>query len=71
MSEPKARTWLTPKQAADFLQVTPMTVYRYIKNGTLEASQLVPRGTLRISEASLEKLMAKRPILDSENPITE
>jgi len=35
-------TWLTTRQVADQLKVTPATVRRWIKRGELPASDLLP-----------------------------
>jgi excisionase family DNA binding protein len=37
---PLIREILTPQEVADYLQLTPGTVYRYIREGRLVASQL-------------------------------
>ena len=57
--QPIAREWLTVRQAAEYLQVHPNTIHTYVKSGVLSASQLVPRGRLRISFLSIEKLLEK------------
>ncbi|MFN8525707.1 MAG: helix-turn-helix domain-containing protein [Chloroflexota bacterium] len=46
---------MTPEQAADYLQVNRETIYRYIRDGRLDASRL-GRG-YRISRQSLELLL--------------
>lgn len=46
---------LTPEQAADYLQVNKETVYRYIRQGKLVASQL--GRTYRIPRRSLDLLL--------------
>lgn len=47
--------WLTVKQAADYLQVSESTIIRWIKNGTLAASQI--GSTYRISAATIERML--------------
>jgi excisionase family DNA binding protein len=37
---PLTRDVLTPQEVAEYLQITPDTVYRYIKEGKLVASKL-------------------------------
>lgn len=49
--------WITRKQAAEELQVLPATIDRWIKQRLLTASQVVPNGTVRISAASIEKML--------------
>jgi len=46
---------VTPNQAADYLQVNPATVYRYIREGKLLASK-IGRG-YRIPRRNLELLL--------------
>ena len=55
--QPIAHEWLTVRQAAKYLQVHPNTIRSYVTAGVLSASQLVPGGKLRISSASIEKLL--------------
>jgi len=53
-------TFLTPKQCADVLQVSPATIRNMIKRGELDALQLKGgRGVYRIPVASLNALMGK------------
>ena len=52
--------YMTRKQAADYLQVTPATIDRYLAKGLLSASQMVPNGTVRISKASLEQMLERK-----------
>lgn len=47
---------LTANQAAERLQIHLMTVYRWIKEGRLQAKRL-PGGGLRIEAVELEKLL--------------
>ena len=46
---------LTPKQAADYLQVDKETIYRYIRKGKLIASKL--GRTYRIPKGSIDLLL--------------
>lgn len=47
--------WLTVKQAAEYLQVSEATIIRWIKNGTLVASQI--GSTYRIAAATIERML--------------
>ena len=60
-SEPQSldRDYLTIKQAAAYLQVHPATIREHIKAGRLPASQLVPRGSIRIPSVAIEKLLER------------
>lgn len=51
--------WMTVQQAAKYLQVCTMTIHRYIKDGKLQSSQIVPGGKRRISASSIEKLLQR------------
>ncbi len=51
----RMRDILTPEQAADYLQVDRETVYRYIRQGKLDASRL--GRNYRIPRRSLEFLL--------------
>ncbi len=51
-----AREILTPEQAAAYLQVNRDTIYRYIREGKLDASRL--GRSYRIPRASLKQLLA-------------
>ena len=53
------RDWLSVAQTAEYLQVSTRTVHRYLDSGRLLASQLVPKGTIRISAISIEKMLEK------------
>ena len=46
--------WLSPKQVAEELGVTPSSVYRWMRQGTLKY-YTTPGGTIRISEDDLLK----------------
>lgn len=61
------RNWLTIKQAADYLQLHPNSVRRYVKNRILVAKQIVPNGKILISEESIEKMM-NSPINNCDIP---
>lgn len=54
------RDWLTVRQAADYLQCGTGTIHRLIAEGMVTASQLVPKGRVRISSVSIEKLLEKK-----------
>lgn len=58
--------YLTVKQAADYLQISTQTVRRYITDGKLQASQIVPNGKIRIPKLCIDELL--NPPLDPERP---
>jgi excisionase family DNA binding protein len=49
----------TVKEIAEFLRVTPRTVWKMINSGELEAFTV--RGDYRIKQSALDALMEKRP----------
>jgi excisionase family DNA binding protein len=49
------REWLTVKQAAEYLQVSTATITRWIREGTLAASQV--GSTYRIAAATIERML--------------
>jgi len=49
----------TPMEAAKRMRVDRLTIYRWIKSGCLQASQL-PNGQLRIEAKELDKLLTKK-----------
>jgi excisionase family DNA binding protein len=49
----------TVKEVAEFLRVTPRTVWKMINQGELEAFQV--RGDYRIKQSTLDAFMEKRP----------
>jgi len=59
MAEPYGREWLTVEQAAEYLQVSVQMVRRYIHDGRLPASQLVPNGKYRIKANDIDKMLEK------------
>lgn len=56
--DPVLREWNTVKQVAAYLQCTSLTVYGWLKDGTLESTRLSPR-TIRISAVSVDKMLEK------------
>jgi len=48
---------LTVREVAERLKVSPMTVYRWIKRGRLEALQV--DGTIRVEEEALNEFIKK------------
>lgn len=52
--------YLTVAEAAKYCRCSAWTIRERIKAGTLQASQLVPRGKVLISAVSIEKMMEKR-----------
>ncbi len=53
----EAREVMTPKQVAEYLQLHPMTIYRYISTGKLPAAKI--GGRYRIKRETVEKLLAE------------
>jgi excisionase family DNA binding protein len=51
------RDWITLSQAAQYLQVHPATIMRYVRQRKIIANQLVPQGKWRVSSASIARLM--------------
>jgi excisionase family DNA binding protein len=51
------KDWLTLKEVAAYLRVCEGTVFRYLKFGKLKGRQMVPKGSWRISSASVEQLL--------------
>ena len=54
----KARNLLTVLEVAEWARVHPITVYRWIKEGKLEAIQFGPR-TFRVLEDAIGKFLHK------------
>lgn len=48
---------LTPAQAAEYLGVHVRTLRRYIRDGRLQRSAILPSGHARYSRADLEALL--------------
>jgi excisionase family DNA binding protein len=51
------RDVMTPKQVAEYLQLHPMTIYRYINNGKIPAAKI--GGRYRIKRETVEELLAE------------
>jgi len=51
------RDVMTPKQVAEYLQMHPMTIYRYISQGKLAAAKV--GGRYRIKRQAVEMLLAE------------
>ncbi len=52
----EVREVMTPKQVAEYLQLHPMTIYRYISTGKLPAAKI--GGRYRIKREIVENLLA-------------
>jgi excisionase family DNA binding protein len=50
----KQRPFLTPKELAHELGVTPAVVYRSVERGELPHIRLLPRGAIRIPRSVLD-----------------
>lgn len=63
-------TYLSVRQAADFLAVSPRTIRRYIEQNILLAYRVIGSNTIRINREDLEALLqpvnrsVKEPIED-------
>ena len=62
-----ARNLLTVLEVADWARVHPKTVYRWIKEGKLEAIQFGPR-TFRVPEDAIGKFLHKAGYTKSAAP---
>lgn len=60
LSSPPTPCWITLNQAAEYLNVVPKSVRRYIADGQLPAYRLAGRQTIRIKVEDLDALL--RPI---------
>ena len=61
----EAREVMTPKQVAAYLQLHPMTIYRYISTGKLPAAKI--GGRYRIKREIVENLLAKTNVPTAED----
>ena len=61
---PESREVMTPKQVAEYLQLHPMTVYRFIRQGKIPAAKI--GGRYRIKRESVEKLLVETNIKTEE-----
>ncbi|GBD21844.1 hypothetical protein HRbin28_02308 [bacterium HR28] len=52
--------WLTVEQVAERLQVSPVTVRRWLREGLLAGSRLPGKAGWRISEQDVERFLAER-----------
>jgi excisionase family DNA binding protein len=52
-------SWLTPKQAAEFLGISPWTLRDLIRAGRIAVNRLSPR-VVRIPSAEVDKLLVTR-----------
>lgn len=60
------REVMTPKQVAKYLQLHPITIYRYISQGKLPAAKI--GGRYRIKRESVEKLLAETNVMAGGAP---
>lgn len=54
--------YVTVKQAADWLEVTPQTIRNWIKGGLFPAYQLNPSGRVLIKLRDIERAIKKKRI---------
>ncbi len=57
MSNGETSQLLVPKEVARRLRCQPVSVYRAIARGELEAVRLGEHGSLRVSDAALERFL--------------
>jgi excisionase family DNA binding protein len=50
---------LTAKEAAEILNLTRASIYRYVKQGRLKAVQYVCKGKLQINKRALQTFVEK------------
>lgn len=60
MAQALDRDWMTVAQTAAYLQVTTRTVHRWLDAGLLTYSQLVTKGSIRVSASSIERFLENR-----------
>ena len=53
----KAKKYLTAKEAADELGVTPWTIYRWVKAGLLQAIQHRAHGPLKFTREGIARFI--------------
>jgi excisionase family DNA binding protein len=58
------RDVMTPKQVAEYLQLHPMTIYRYINQGKLVAAKI--GGRYRIKKEHVEELLDETSVETEE-----
>jgi excisionase family DNA binding protein len=61
----EAREVMTPKQVAEYLQLHPITIYRYISTGKLPAAKI--GGRYRIKREIVEKLLTETSVAPAED----
>ena len=54
------REVMTPKQVANYLQLHPITIYRYINEGRIAAAKI--GGRYRIKREAVERFLTQREI---------
>ena len=60
------REWVTVAECCEYTRRSRWTIYRYIRRGMLQASQIVPGGSVLIRRKSIEDMLHRRmnrPIL--------
>jgi len=59
--------WLTPAEAAEYLRVTPSTIYRWAKGGLVNLYR-IGEGATRIKRSELDALARPLPIVPPPSP---
>jgi excisionase family DNA binding protein len=54
----KAKTFIDIRETADFFDVHPQTVRRWIRAGLVPATRVGPLGDFKIPRAAVERLLA-------------
>ena len=60
------RDVMTPKQVAEYLQLHPITIYRYINEGKLIAAKI--GGRYRIKRETVERFLLQREGVGANDP---
>ncbi|MGA9668268.1 MAG: helix-turn-helix domain-containing protein [Terracidiphilus sp.] len=58
---PEIHAWATAAQAAEYLQVNPLTLHRWIREGKLQATKTAVGGRYRIPAAALVEYFNQPP----------
>lgn len=54
--------FLTPKQVAERLAVSPKTVHRWVKDGKFKTVLFLPHGTVRFEATEIDKWINARKV---------
>lgn len=65
MRESEAEELVSPEEAARMFKVSKWTIYRWIKEGRLQATK-ISRGSLRIFKRSIQQLIDEHKVYRNE-----